>query len=334
MKNNITNKPSGSVRKKIGILKDRIKRKNKNIRLEDLTSDLISAGLVSELEEKHKTDKRYGFILKERGSGDYSLDNIKVGYKETFKTREQDQIGKLCYLCKQRKSRDEFHKSKGRNDGLEPTCKKCDGLEPTCKKCRVIVDSRPRILASKMYSRQKQSSIRRGHPLPDYDRKWLTEWLMSRDNFKDMHTKWIESNMESDLRPSVDRINPLKPYTKDNIQLVTWGENKKKAYNIDSIIRKDHKDNKDLYKGNLDMPLRKISMARAICEKHFADAKSKGIKIEYSQDWLRFLLIRSDKFAEKFIEAVKNNSKEMIKVKIERLNLDMPFSKTNIKITF
>ena len=140
--------------------------------------------------------------------------------------------------------------------------------------------------------------------------------------------------MESSLRPSVDRINPLKPYTKDNIQLMTWGENKKKAYNIDSIIRKDHKDNKDLYEGNLDMALRKISMARAICEKHFMDAKSKGIKIEYSQDWLRFLLIRSDKFAEKFIEAVNNNSKEMIKIKIERLKLDMPFSKTNIKITF
>ena len=322
--NNITTEISGSVKRKIAILKGNIKRKNKNISLKDLTADLISAGLVSELEEKHKTDKRYGFVLKERGSGDYSLDNIKVGYVETFKTREQDQIGKLCYLCKQRKSRDEFHKSKSRNDGLEPAC----------KKCRVIVDSRPMILASKIYSSQKQSSIERGHPLPDYDRKWLTAWLISRDNFKDMHTKWIESNMESSLKPSVDRINPLKPYTKDNIQLVTWGENDKKGKNTDSIIRKDHESNKDLYKGNLDTALRKISMARAICEKHFMDAKSKGIKIEYSQDWLRFLLIRSDKFAEKFIEAVNNNSKKMIKIKIERLKLDMPFSKTNIKITF
>ena len=140
--------------------------------------------------------------------------------------------------------------------------------------------------------------------------------------------------MKSDLRPSVDRINPLKPYTKDNIQLMTWRENYKKGRNVDSIIRKDHKNNKDLYKDNLDIALKKISVTRAIYRKHFMDAKSKGIKIEYSQDWLRFLLIRSDKFAEKFIEAVNNNSKEMIKVKIERLKLDMPFSKTNIKITF
>lgn len=322
--NNITTKISESVKRKIEILKYSMIKKNKNITLKELTSDLISAGLISELEEKHKTDKRYGFILKEKNSKGYSVDNIKVGYGETFKTREQDQLEKLCYFCKQRKSRNEFYKDKGKNDGLEPIC----------KKCKVIIDSRPRNLASRIYRSQKQSSIRRGHPLPDYDRKWLTAWLMSRDNFKDMHTKWIESNMESSLRPSVDRINPLKPYTKDNIQLMTWGENEKKGYNIDSIIRKDHKNNKDLYEGSLDMALRKISMVRAIYRKHFMDAKSKGIKIKYTQGWFSHLLMRSGIFAEKFIEAVNNNSKKMIKIKIERLKLNMPFSKTNIKITF
>ena len=321
---NITTKISGSVKMKIGILKDRIKRKNKNISLKDLTSDLISAGLVSELEEKHKTDKRYGFVLKEKNSGDYSLDNIKVGYKETFKTREEDQIEKLCYLCKQRKSRNEFYKNKSKDDGLDPTC----------KKCRVIIDSRPRSLAGSIYSRQKRSSILRGHPLPDYDRKWLTTWLVSRDNFKDMHTKWIESDMKSDLRPSVDRINPLRPYTKDNIQLMTWGENNKKGRSIDSIVYKDHKSNKDLYKDNLDIALKKISMARAIYIEHAMDAKSKGIEMEYTKEWFSHFLIKNDIFTERFMEAVNNNSKKMIKVKIERLNLDMPFSKTNIKITF
>lgn len=320
--NNITTKISESVKRKIETLKGNMIKKNKNITLKELTSDLISAGLVSELEEKHKTDKRYGFILKERGSKGYSVDNIKVGYMETFKTREQDQIEKLCYLCKQRKSKNEFHKHKIGSGGLSNIC----------KKCKVIIDSRPRILASKMYSRQKQSSIRRGHPLPDYDRKWLTEWLMSRDNFKDMHTKWIESNMESSLKPSVDRINPLKPYTKDNIQLMTWGENDKKGYNIDLAIRKDYENNKDLYEGNLDIALGKISMVRAIYRKHAMDAKSKGIEIEYTKEWFSHFLIKNDIFTERFMEAIGNNSKELIKIKIERLKLNMPFSKTNIKI--
>ena len=321
--NNITTEISKSVKRKIGILKDRIKRKNKNIILEELTSDLISAGLISELEEKHKTDKRYGFILKEKNSVDYSLDDIRVGYMETFKTREQDQLEKLCYFCKQRKNKNEFYKDKQRSDGLKSIC----------KKCRVIIDSRPRSLARVMYNRQKRSSIQRGHPLPDYDRKWLTAWLMSRDNFKDMHTKWIESNMESSLRPSIDRINPLKPYTKDNIQLMTWGENDKKGRSTDPIIRKDHKNNKDLYKDNLDIALKKISMTRAIYVKHAMDAKSKGIEIEYTKEWFSRFLIKNDIFIKRFMEAVNNNSKELIKIKIERLKLNMPFSKTNIKIT-
>lgn len=320
--NSIATEISKSVKRKIGILKHRMIKKNKNITLKELTADLISAGLVSELEEKHKTDKRYVFMLKERGSGDYSLDNIKVGYVETFKTREQDQIGKLCYLCKQRKSKNEFYKNKSRNDGLDSIC----------KECKAISDSRPKKLASRIYNQQKRSSIRRRHPLPDYDRKWLTAWLTSRDNFKDIHTKWIESGMESSLRPSVDRINPLKPYTKDNIQLMTWGENNKKGGSIDSIVRKDYENNKDLYKDNLDIALKKISMTRAIYVEHAMDAKSKGVEIEYTKEWFSHFLIKNDIFTERFMEAIKDDSKELIKIKIERSDLNMPFSKTNLKI--
>lgn len=320
--NNIATEISKFVRIKIGILKNSMKRKNKNISLEDLTSDLISAGLVSELEEKHKTDKRYGFILKERSSGDYSLNNIKIGYVETFKTRKQDQIEKLCYFCKQRKSRNEFHRNKARNDGLDSSC----------KECKAIIASRPKRLASKIYNEQKLSSIRRKHPLPDYDVLWFTTWLTSRDNFKDIHTKWIESGLKSELKPSVDRINPLKPYTKDNIQLMTWGENKKKGKSIDLIIHKDYKTNKDLYKDNLDIALRKISMTRAIYVDHIADAESKNIKVEYTKEWFSYFLIKNDIFMERFMKAINNNSKEMIKIKIERLDLNKPFSKTNIKI--
>ena len=62
------------------------------------------------------------------------------------------------------------------------------------------------------------------------------------------------------------------------------------------------------------------------------DAKSKGIKIEYSQEWFSHFLIKNDIFTERFMEAVNSNSKELIKIKIERLKLNMPFSKTNIKI--
>lgn len=325
MKNNITNKLSRSVRKKIEVLKQTIKRHNKrkNANFKTISlKELASSGLLKDLEEKHKTDKRYGFILISRNPVKFTIDNLKIGYMETFKTREQDQLEKLCCFCKQRKSRNEFYKNK-RGSG---------GLDSICKECKAILNSRPKRLASRIYNQQKRSSIRRGHPLPNYDILWLAEWLTSRDNFKDMHTKWIESGMESNLKPSVDRINPLKPYTKDNIQLMTWGENNKKGKSVDLIVSKDYKNNKDLYKDNLDIALRKISMIRAIYVKHAIDAKSKGIEVEYTKEWFSYFLIKNDIFMERFMEAINNNSKELIKIKIERLDLNIPFSKTNLKI--
>ena len=149
-----------------------------------------------------------------------------------------------------------------------------------------------------------------------------------------MYDKWKNSKYDVYLRPSIDRINPLKPYLKDNIQVMTFGENKKKGESIDSIVYKDYKNNKDLYKDNLDIALKKISMTRAIYMEHIADAKSKGIEIEYTKEWFSRFLIKNDIFIKRFMEAVNNNSKELIKIKIERLKLNMPFSKTNIKITF
>lgn len=241
---------------------------------------------------------------------------------ETFKTRKQDQIAKLCYFCKQRKNKNEFYKHKGRNDGLSTMC----------KKCYVVKSNSSTGIIRKIYKEQVRSSRKRKHSVPDYDKKWLTDWLLSKGEYKNIYSRWIESDMKSDLKPSVDRINPLKPYTKDNIQLMTWGENNKKGRSIDSIVYKDHKNNKDLYKDNLDIALKKISMTRAIYIEHAMDAKSKGIEIEYTKEWFSHFLIKNDIFIERFMKAIGNNSKELIKIKIERLKLNMPFSKTNIKI--
>ena len=201
-----------------------------------------------------------------------------------------------------------------------------------CKKCYAVKSNSLTRLIRKIYKDQVKSSKRKKFPAPNYNQRWLTDWLLSKSEYKDIYSKWIESNMESGLRPSIDRINPLKPYTKDNIQLMTWGENKKKGKSIDLIVHKDHKNNKDLYKDNLDIALKKISMTRAIYIEHAMDAKSKGIEIEYTKEWFGHFLIKNDIFIKRFMEAINNNSKELIKIKIERLELNMPFSKTNIKI--
>ncbi len=80
-----------------------------------------------------------------------------------------------------------------------------------------------------MYQMQKQKSRLRNHPLPDYTQDELMEVTLDMPFFHTLHDEWIKSDYDSDLKPSYDRIDKYLPYTKDNIQLMTWEENNEKG---------------------------------------------------------------------------------------------------------
>lgn len=85
-------------------------------------------------------------------------------------------------------------------------------------------------LISKLYGAQRYSSKKRGHPLPTYTNKELREWAFSKSNFHILYNQWKNSNFEKMLRPSLDRKNNDLGYSLDNIQFMTWAENKQKAH--------------------------------------------------------------------------------------------------------
>ena len=91
-------------------------------------------------------------------------------------------------------------------------------------------------LIGKIYSSQKTSSIKRGHPMPDYTLEEFIEWVYKQSNFKKLFKDWKESGQKSLLVPSADRLDDSKPYTLDNIQLVTWTENMANARKIYKMI--------------------------------------------------------------------------------------------------
>ena len=118
-----------------------------------------------------------------------------------------------------------------------------------CKSCYRHLSERsdPNKLVSTLYANQKSTSKQRGHPSPSYSRQFLLNWILKQPNFQSLWNNWVSSDYQSDLKPSVDRIDDSIPYTADNICLTTWKKNRSKtrliskykaikAYHVDGTL--------------------------------------------------------------------------------------------------
>ncbi len=123
---------------------------------------------------------------------------------------------KRCGKCREWKPAEDFHKNGSNGDGLERCCKACRKEELT------TYYRTKKGLATKIYYQQKASSKRRGHTPPEYSKRELREWIFSQSKFDKLYVAWVKSGYETDLRPSVDRLEEDTGYRFDNIQLVTW----------------------------------------------------------------------------------------------------------------
>ena len=110
------------------------------------------------------------------------------------------------------------------------------------RKCGKKVLDRSRLkknLPSKIYSAQKSNSSMRGMEPPEYTREELKEWLYNQAEYHILYDKWEASGYATDKIPSVDRTNSKIGYTWDNITLMTWRDNKYKAYEKGEIGRRN-----------------------------------------------------------------------------------------------
>lgn len=98
-----------------------------------------------------------------------------------------------------------------------------------CKECIVKRhldrDRTKEGLLSKIYRMQKTSSKRRGHDKPNYSKENFIKFASSLSRFHELHKVWIESGYKTELIPSFDRVDSNKPYTLDNLQVITWEQN-------------------------------------------------------------------------------------------------------------
>ena len=140
---------------------------------------------------------------------------------------------KRCRACNRQLDYSNFHKAHNFKDGYASRCKECL-LSLTRTKQGII---------NTIYGAQRGNSKKRNYPLPDYTNKELSEWCFSQDKFHELYDTWVKSGYNRKLKPSCDRLNDYKPYTLDNIKLVSFQENEDKSHKD----RKEGKNNKASY---------------------------------------------------------------------------------------
>lgn len=149
-------------------------------------------------------------------------------------------VMKICSKCKEPKDISEFQKDKSTSSGFRSSCK-------TCSYSTAIEWNRSRKgIVCRLWHKHNARSEIRGHNKPNYTKEWLFDFVLNHPEFENLYAAWVASDYNKMLAPSIDRINDRIGYTKENIRLVTFGENMEHAWEAG---RKKELDNAGWAKG-------------------------------------------------------------------------------------
>lgn len=83
-------------------------------------------------------------------------------------------------------------------------------------------------LTANLYAKILERSRRNNRDNAQFNLGEFREWLSQTDIHR-LYGRWQRSGYKTDRRPSVDRIDPLRGYTFDNMQVITAKENRIKG---------------------------------------------------------------------------------------------------------
>ena len=128
---------------------------------------------------------------------------------------------KKCFKCGENKVLGLFYKHKQMTDGYLNKCIECTKEDVKGSN----YDNTEKGVIRVLYKTQVRNSKVRKMELPAYTKQEFKEWLY-KNNFKSLYDNWVNSGFDKNKKPSADRLDDFKPYSFENIRLVTWGENK------------------------------------------------------------------------------------------------------------
>jgi len=206
---------------------------------------LETQGLYAEYLKSSKDNVYTGFLLLHHSLG-YTKNNIFVGTKEERLLVLNKLDVKACGICRKLLSKTKFYKIEAHHDGLSFKCKVCS-YEYDKRYNKTIPG-----LIKRLYFEQTHSAKTRNMDKQTYTMEWFTTWCLKQKFFHILYRNWCQSGFLTTLKPSCDRIDDDKSYTEDNIQLMTWGENREKRkyksvsmYSTDGTFEREFKNMRD-----------------------------------------------------------------------------------------
>lgn len=150
-----------------------------------------------------------------------------------------------CIKCKIEKPTMSFHVLKTMRSGFSNICKNCKSEDSKKRRELLKLDpqwveeqrNRSKINYYKNYRSEsgllrykfnsmKRRCLEKDIQLPNFTFESFVKWSYE-NGFKDLYDKWVDNDYNTDLSPSVDRINPMVGYIFENMRLINWKDNNK-----------------------------------------------------------------------------------------------------------
>jgi len=141
---------------------------------------------------------------------------------------------KKCKCCNQEKSIKDFYIKNSYKSYMSFSCKDC-----RIKKNKLQYRKKIGVMNA-IYRGQLRNTKIKGFNEIAYTYSEFKDWILNQDKFNKLYDFWVLSGYKTLLKPSVDRKDDYKGYSLNNIQLMTWGENKRKGH----VDRKNGNNNK------------------------------------------------------------------------------------------
>lgn len=168
-----------------------------------------------------------------------------------------------CITCKVGLPHISFHKNSANKGGLAQECKECSS-ERSKNHAKT-----PLGWLTRTYSHHKHRTKIKFNIDIQYTKDELKQWAFSHPKWKTTYLRWKDSLYEKELAPSIDRIDCTRPYSVDNIQLVTWRENNLKGA-IENRTLTINKRNTSGHNGiSFDKARQKYLLRRTMNKKRF-----------------------------------------------------------------